>query len=399
MSREALARTVATGSRSLLRRMNLLGMLRELMSQPQSLSALASASGLSRTAVDAVISDLVELGWVEAAEREGPTGPGRPAAVYRIRASVGYLASVDIGANHVYAIVSDLVGRELAHAHGALHVDQVAEERLAAAFSVLDSALADAGIARSDVWVIAAGSPGAISASGVVEFFGGEGMPGWVGLDLKSIFVREYGAAVVVEGDVPLGAQAELVRGAARGLRDVVYVLCGARTSAAAIVDGHVHRGVHGAAGIVGEMPQLRWIDLNEHYGDDVLPRPRPTRERIFELAREGDRAAIDAVTEFSDFLATGTSAMVLAFDPELVVIGGGSSRAADVFLPRFVETLGRLCPLPPRVVASRLGSEAVAIGGLSLATDLVDATLESAVQDTGDFPSPEATARLLRAR
>jgi predicted NBD/HSP70 family sugar kinase len=398
MSREAVANTVnATGSRSLLRRMNCLGMLRELMTQPRSLSALAGASGLSRTAVDAVIADLVDLGWVETADREGPVGPGRPATVFRIRSECGHLASIDIGANHVYAIVTDLVGRELAHAQGRLEEPMPVDERLAASFGVLDAALRQAGIGRDDLWVIAVGSPGAISSSGVVTFFGGDGMPGWVGLDLRAAFAAEYDAAIIVEGDVPLGAHAELARGAARGLRDVVYILCGVRTSSASIVDGRVHRGVHGAAGIVGELPQLRWLELNELYGLDVLPDPRPSRERIFELARAGDPAAQAATDEFADFLATGASAMVLALDPELVVIGGGSSPAADVFLPRFTRTLASLCPVPPRVVASTLGSEAVAIGGLRLAADLVDATLQSAVQTAAEFPEPAATAALLR--
>jgi predicted NBD/HSP70 family sugar kinase len=173
---------------------------------------------------------------------------------------------------------------------------------------------------------------------------------------------------------VPLGAQAELARGAAHGLRDVVYILCGVRTSAAGIVDGRVHRGVNGAAGIVdgrvhrgvngaagivGEMPELRWIELNEQYGAGVLPEPRPSRERIFELAREGDLAAVAATTEFADLLATGASAMVLALDPELVVIGGG---------------------------------------GLSLAAALVDGALEAAVQDADEFACPRATAERLRS-
>jgi len=398
MPREAVALTVsATGSRSLLRRMNSLGILRALIAQPQPLSALAAASGLSRTAVDAVIADLVDLGWAESAEREGPAGPGRPAAVYRVRPDVAHLASIDVGATHIYAVVTDLVGTELAHAQSRVEIDAPAAERLAAAYRTLDAALAEAAITRSALWVVVVGSPGAISTDGVVLHFGGEGMPGWIGLDLKSAFADELGTAILVEGDVPLGAQAELARGAAHGLRDVVYILCGVRTSAAAIVDGRVHRGVHGAAGIVGEMPELRWIELNEQYGAGVLPEPRPSRERIFDLAREGDPAALAATTEFADLLATGASAMVLALDPELVVIGGGSSPAADVFLPRFVETLSAICPLPPRVAASTLGSEAVAIGGLSLAAALVDSALEAAVQDADEFPDPTATAARLR--
>jgi predicted NBD/HSP70 family sugar kinase len=58
-------------------------------------------------------------------------------------------------------------------------------------------------------------------------------------------------------------AHAELTIGAAKNFSDVVYVLCGIRTSGASIVGGKVHRGVHDAAGIVGEMPELRWAEAD----------------------------------------------------------------------------------------------------------------------------------------
>ncbi|MFP3381345.1 ROK family protein, partial [Bacillus sp. SIMBA_069] len=83
-------------------------------------------------------------------------------------------------------------------------------------------------------------------------------------------------------------------------------------------------------AGIVGEIPELRWADLNEKYGSAVLANPRPSREQIFESARAGDPAAVEAVREFADDLATGAAALTLAIDPELLVIGGGSSPSAD---------------------------------------------------------------------
>ena len=223
-------------------------------------------------------------------------------------------------------------------------------------------------------------------------------MPGWVGLDLHDRFASEFGGAVLVEGDVPLGAHAELAFGAARGVNDVVYVLCGRRTSAAAIVGGRVHRGVNGAAGTVGEMPELKWAELNEMYGQDVLASPRPSREEIFDLARSGDPAAIAAIDEFADDLAVGAAAMALALDPEVLVIGGGSAPGADVFLARFEQTLARICPLPPQVAASRLGSEAVAMGGISLATQHLDAVLEDAVATNDAFPDPRRARTLVRS-
>jgi predicted NBD/HSP70 family sugar kinase len=115
-------------------------------------------------------------------------------------------------------------------------------------------------------------------------------------------------------------------------------------------------------------------------------------------MARSGDRSAIEAVTEFADDLASGAAAMVLAIDPELLVIGGGSAPGADVFLDRFTETLGRICPLPPPVAVSALGSEAVALGGISLAARHLDAVLEEAVRTGDAFPGPAEARRLTRA-
>ncbi|WP_235492758.1 MULTISPECIES: ROK family protein [unclassified Leifsonia] len=397
MAREAMidASTASMGSRSLLRRMNSLGVLRAVMAEPQTLRGLASSSGLSRTAVDAVVSDLTAMGWLTASDSTIVRGVGRPAMTYSMPQGVGCLLSVDIGANHIFAVLTDLTGEVLGQLAESVSEADDADERIAAALRVCDRLLADHELDRSSPWIVTIGSPGAI-ADGRVMHFGGTGMPGWVGLDLRARFASKFRGAVLVEGDVPLGAHAELAFGAARGRSDVVYVLCGRRTSAAAIVNGRVHRGVHGAAGTVGEMPELKWAELNELYGQGVLSSPRPSREQIFALARSGDAAAIAAMEEFADDLATGAAAMTLAIDPELLVVGGGSAPGADVFLPRFELTLGRLCPLPPEVIASSLGSEAVAMGGVSLAARYLETILEEAVRTRSSFPAPEDARQLV---
>ncbi|RDV43371.1 ROK family protein [Leifsonia sp. ku-ls] len=399
MAREALIPGVepAVGSRSLLRRMNSWGILRAVLERPQTMRDLAADSGLSRTAIDAIISDLMESGWVAASDSAPAGRLGRPAATYRPAPGLGNFLSLDIGANHIFAVVTDLTGSVRGERTAATAESDPAAERIDAALRVGDELLDGLGLSRADLWAVTIGSPGAISTTGEVLHFGGTGMPGWIGLDLRERFRREYDAAVLVEGDVALGAQAELAIGAARGHTDVVYILCGTRTSGASIVNGRVHRGVHGAAGIVGEMPELRWAELNERYGAAVLGTPRPSREEIFALARSGDPAAAEAVREFADDLATGAAAMTLAIDPELLVIGGGSSPSADVFLPRFEESLRGIVPLAPTVVASTLGSEAVAMGGISLAADRLAAVLDAAVRERESFPDPDETRALLR--
>jgi len=391
MAKEAILQASAAGmgSRSLLRRLNSLGVLRAVRSGPQTMRELATTSGLSRTAIDGVVSDLLTLGWLQPDEN-APTGQlGRPATRYRVDPGLGMFLSVDVGANHIYAVATDLSDATRGHLTEPVDEDLAAEDRIAAALGVCDRLLASIGADRSDVWIVTIASPGAISNTGEVLYFGGTGMPGWAGLNLRDRFAPEFGGAVLVEGDVPLGAQAEIAFGAAKGRSDVIYVLCGRRTSGALIVGGRVHRGVHGAAGIVGEMPELKWRELNEEYGTDVLPHPRPDREGIFQLAREGDAAARAAVDEFADDLATGAAALTLAVDPELLIIGGGSSAGADVFGERFEQTLGRICPVPPPIAISSLGSEAVAMGGISLAAAHLDTVLEQGIGDLEAFPSP----------
>src|SRR4051794_16263887 len=100
MAREALIRGLepAVGSRSLLRRMNSWGILQAVMERPQTIRALAAESGLSRPAIDAIVSDLTDAGWVVASASSPAGRLGRPAATYRPAPSLGHFLSVDIGA-------------------------------------------------------------------------------------------------------------------------------------------------------------------------------------------------------------------------------------------------------------------------------------------------------------
>src|SRR3954466_3095860 len=194
MAREALIAGIepAVGSRSLLRRMNSWGILRAVLERPQTMRDLAADSGLSRTAIDAIVSDLVEAGWVVASERSADGRLGRPAAEYRPAPGLGQFLSLDIGANHIYAVVTDLTGHVRGHRTAATAESDDAEVRIATALRTGDELLATLGLTRSDLWAVTIGSPGAISTDGEVLHFGGTGMPGWIGLNLRERFRRDY---------------------------------------------------------------------------------------------------------------------------------------------------------------------------------------------------------------
>jgi len=403
VSREALIGTATvrgSGNRSLLRRLNSYGVLSQIRQEPHTVSQLASATGLSRTATESVVIDLVNLGWANPTSEQDPNSLplGRPAVRYRFNQRAGHVATIDIGAHHIYAVVADLAGETVSSARREVEESFPASERLLAARTTLDRALADAGLSTHNVWVLTIGSPGAVD-SGVVAFFGGSGMPGWVGLDISRAFSDYVDCPVLVEGDCGLGAMAEQWIGASQDVVSVVYILCGIRAGAAVLLNGRLHRGAHGGAGLVGELAELRWRELElEMYGNGAFDGRRPTREQIFKEARAGNQAARKATRDFAKVLALGAAAMVLAIDPDLVVIGGGSSRDSDLYLHDFTTDLAAHCPLAPEVRISNLGFEAVGTGGIKMAIEYIDELLSKAIEDNDSFPQADlALTRNLR--
>ena len=96
----------------------------------------------------------------------------------------------------------------------------------------------------------------------------------------------------------------------------------------------------------------------------------------MFAAARSGDKAAKTAVRRYTRDLAVGTTALVLTLDPQVVILGGGFSRSADLILDQLGRELRRTCLRVPELRASTLGAESVALGALRLALNEVDARL-----------------------
>lgn len=92
------------------------------------------------------------------------------------------------------------------------------------------------------------------------------------------------------------------------------------------------------------------------------------TAKRVFDAARTGDRAALAAVRQEGERLALVVASVTAVLDPDLVVLGGGVGRGADLLLATVGETLHRLTPLRPRVEPSRTGADAVLFGAITTA-------------------------------
>jgi predicted NBD/HSP70 family sugar kinase len=237
--------------------------------------------------------------------------------------------------------------------------------------------LRKAGVARSTLWAVGVGSPGIVEADGTVRL--SSALPGWTGLPLAERLRRSFRCPVLVENDANAAAVAEHWKGVAVGTDDVVFVLAGLSPGAGSLIGGRLHRGFGGAAGEIGAL-HLLGREVTPEYllsttGEPLHPLDEPAVERVFTLARQGDAQAMDAVRRFLRRLVHDVGALVLAIDPELVVIGGWAAGLDGILEPLQTE-LARHCLRTPRVTLSALGQEAIATGALRLALDHVEEQL-----------------------
>ncbi len=206
-----------------------------------------------------------------------------------------------------------------------------------------------------------------------------------------------------IDGDVPVIAQndvkvisiAEMIFGAARGVRDFVYLAIGTGLGGGAVSGGQLVSGVNGFAMELGHIsldPNGRLCNCgnrgcvemyvsgkgfvtgaNVHlpdYPQSSLASGEITTRAILDAARKGDPLALRVIDEAVDALGTAMAWSAAVLDPALIVLGGGLGHAAsDLLYARATAVMNaRLIPdlrdridvQPSQIESSALGAAAL---------------------------------------
>lgn len=202
---------------------------------------------------------------------------------------------------------------------------------------------------------------------------------------LERRFRGEIARPVVLEADSNAGAYGEARLGAGRNFSRVLYLTLGTGLGAALVAGGEVVRVSNHTVGQAAHVPLgaesprctcgkrgcaeallaakgLRW--RAERRG---LEETEP--EAVFKLAAGGSRAARGVFRELGADLGRLLAWLANFFSPEVLVIGGGLSRAAPLFLPEARKSFARA--VHPRLrgqVAIRAGALAPYAGAIGAA-------------------------------
>jgi glucokinase len=226
---------------------------------------------------------------------------------------------------------------------------------------------------------------------------------GWRDVALGRRLTDELGRPVLVFNDARAATYGEWRHGAGAGIRDLFCLILGTGIGGSAVFDDHLVDGGTYSAGEVGHITIVsggrkchcpNWGCFEAYVGGWAIgerareaARADPGEARalveragavdaisaqtVFQVYRTGDPLARRIVRETERYLADGAVSIVNAFNPSLLVLGGGLISGMPEFVPA-VETAIRARCQPPaagaRVLPAQLGEEAAVIGAAALA-------------------------------
>jgi len=163
------------------------------------------------------------------------------------------ILGVDLGGSKILTAVVDSQGEVLLSDES---ITPVTKGREAVIQSILDSAhrvLKQASVAISELTAVGVGAPG-LSNPETGILFTSPNLPGWRNVPLKDIMQERLGKKTFVINDANAAALGEFYFGAARGVRNFIYITLSTGIGGGIITDGKIYTGAIGAAGEVGHM-------------------------------------------------------------------------------------------------------------------------------------------------
>jgi glucokinase len=303
--------------------------------------------------------------------------------------------AVDLGGSHAACAVVDearVLAREtvsLEAAHGLAGALPLLAEALA-------RALARAGVAVSGCGGLALGFCGLVDPVAGRVLSTNAKYDDAPALDLAGWCRRTFGVPFRIENDARLALLGERAAGAARGFDDVVMMTLGTGIGGVAMVEGRLLRGKHFQAGVLGghlvaafdgrpctcggrgcveaeastwSLPQIARA-MPGFAASPLADAPRVDFETVFGLAAAGDAVAAAVRDRCVRVWAAGAVSMVHAWDPDLLVVGGGVMKSAGFVLPAIEAHVHAHAWTPwgrVSVRAAALGGDGALLGAVPL--------------------------------
>lgn len=225
---------------------------------------------------------------------------------------------------------------------------------------------------------------------------------GWKDYPLKELLEKELGIPAIVDNDANVASFGEFWKGAGKGTNDFVCITLGTGVGGGVITNKHLIHGISGAAGELGHITvkpdggapcncgkigcvetiasatgivRLAMEEIKKNPDSAISAvfkdKGRITSKDVVECAVSGDQASQDVLDEVAKYLGLAAANVGNIINPDIIVFGGGVSRAGDIILKPIEKYFKQYAF--PRVAESTqlkvasLGNDAGVIGAAGL--------------------------------
>ena len=251
------------------------------------------------------------------------------------------------------------------------------------------------GVADGELIGIGIGVPGPVNHRGVVNKCINLG---WGVIDIPAVLGQLTGLPVVAGNDANVAALGECWKGGGQGCSDMVMATLGTGVGGGIVLGGKVVHGVNGGGGEIGHMVlnrnetvacscgkrgcveqycsatgivRLMGLYLQENDTPSSLRSlEKITCKDIFDASAAGDAAAAAVLDQVYRYMGEFLANICCVLDPEIVVLGGGVSKAGDVLVEnvrKYYQQFVFHASHNTRFALAQLGNDAGAYGAFKL--------------------------------
>lgn len=157
-------------------------------------------------------------------------------------------------------------------------------------------------------------------------------IPSWRKVPLQKLLQQRFNVPAFANNDAKCFALGEYHYGIGRSRQNLVGLIIGTGLGSGVIIDGKLYQGANGAAGEIGHAP-YKGEDYEHYCSGRFFKREFGLdAAEIQKRADEGDFKAAEMLAAFGDPFGDVIMAVLYAYDPEIIVLGGGVSMAFPYF-------------------------------------------------------------------
>jgi glucokinase len=211
-------------------------------------------------------------------------------------------------------------------------------------------------------------------------------------LHLEEWVTQKWNTTFYMENDARMAAVGEWIFGAGRGSNDVVVITIGTGIGSSAIIEGRLLRGKHFQAGCLGghftvqyngntctcgnigcvEAQASTWNISEMVKTDPEFSKSSLATEAyvdfymVFKASQKNDALATRIKYECMNIWSAGIINLIHAYDPEIVVLGGGILNSKEEIIPYIQQRVAQYawCPWGKvQIKASELMEDAAILG------------------------------------